>query len=189
MASKALQIFRKWNRVIHRDFGYFFWGLTLIYCISGIALNHKKDWNPNYRITNVDFSLNEPVERSVVTEAWVLDLLRKHHEEDGYKSFYFPDEKTLKIFINYGSVSVNLETGKGFIEKITKRPFLFEVNFLHYNPGKWWTWFSDIFCVAMVLVAITGLFIIPKSKASLTRRGVWFIIAGLILPILALIIL
>ena len=39
---------RKWNRVVHRDFGYLFLGMTIIYALSGIAINHIKDWNPNY---------------------------------------------------------------------------------------------------------------------------------------------
>jgi hypothetical protein len=82
-----------------------------------------------------------------------------------------------------------MESKNGYMEKITKRPFFYEINFLHYNPGKWWIWFSDSFCVGMIIIAITGLFIIAKSKNSLSRRGIWFIIAGLVVPILALILL
>ena len=33
---------RKWNRAVHRDFGYLFLGMTIIYALSGIALNHMK---------------------------------------------------------------------------------------------------------------------------------------------------
>ena len=39
---------RRWNNILHRDFGYLAVGLTLIYAISGIAVNHIDDWNPNY---------------------------------------------------------------------------------------------------------------------------------------------
>ena len=39
---------RKWNNILHRDLGYLFFGLTIIYVISGISLNHKHNWNPNY---------------------------------------------------------------------------------------------------------------------------------------------
>ncbi len=41
---------RKWNRAIHRDFGYLFFGMTIIYALSGIAINHLDDWNPNYKV-------------------------------------------------------------------------------------------------------------------------------------------
>ena len=189
MASNSLRIFRKWNRILHRDIGYFFFGMTIIYCISGIALNHKKDWNPNYDITYRDFTINENIDKSTVNTEWILALLKNYHEENHYKKHFFSDNKTLKIFIDNGSLTINIESKEGYIEKITKRPFFFEVNFLHYNPGKWWMWFSDIFCVAMIIIAISGLFIIAKSKNSLSRRGVWFVIAGLVVPILALIFL
>lgn len=189
MASEGIRIFRKWNRIIHRDLGYFFFGMTLIYCISGIALNHKKDWNPNYKITYTDISMGGAISKSLINEDWVLDLLHKYGEENNYKKYYFQGNKTLKVFIHNGSVSLDLDSGLGYIEKISRRPLFFEVNFLHYNPGKWWLWFSDIFCVSMILIAISGLFVIAKSKNSLSRRGVWFIAAGLIVPVLALIFL
>ena len=189
MASNSLRIFRKWNRILHRDIGYFFFGLTIIYAISGIALNHKKHWNPNYNISYHDFKVSEQVNKSIATKEWVNTFLKQFNEENHYKKHFFPNEHTLKVFIDNGAVSLKMASGDGYIEKITKRPFFFQVNFLHYNPGKWWLWFSDIFCVALVIIAISGLFIIPKSKNSLTRRGIWFLLAGLILPILALIIL
>jgi hypothetical protein len=189
MSSNSLRIFRKWNRILHRDLAYFFFGLTIIYCVSGIALNHKRDWNPNYNITYKEITITDNIDKSTVTLDWVMTLLKKYNEEDHYKKYFFSDDKTLKIFIDNGSVSINTESKKGYLEKITKRPFFFEVNFLHYNPGKWWMWFSDIFCVGLIIVAITGLFIIAKSKNSVSKRGIWFIIAGLLVPVLALIFL
>ncbi len=189
MPSNSLKTFRKWNRILHRDVGYFFFGLTIIYCISGIALNHKKDWNPNYNITYKEFTINENINKESINKDWVIALLKKQNEENNYKKHFFPDNQTLKIFINNGSVSIDLESKEAYIEKMTKRPFFFQINFLHYNPGKWWTWFSDIFCIGMIIIAVSGLFIIAKSKNSLSRRGIWFVIAGLVIPILALIFL
>jgi hypothetical protein len=189
MPTDRLSIFRKWNRILHRDIGYFFFGVTIIYSLSGIALNHKRDWNPNYNISYKEISINESITRSAVNTEWVNSLLKKYNVEDHYKKHYFPNGNTLKVFIENGSVLIDTETGKGYIEKISKRPLFFELNFLHYNPGKWWMWFSDIFCVGLIIIAITGLFIIAKGKNSLTRRGVWFIIAGLVVPVLALVLL
>ena len=50
---------RKINRVIHRDLGYFFTGMIIIYTVSGIALNHRNDWNPNYSITTRTLTIDE----------------------------------------------------------------------------------------------------------------------------------
>ena len=47
----------KFNRVTHRDMGYLIAGLTIIYALSGIALNHKNNWNPNYIFDNTYFYL------------------------------------------------------------------------------------------------------------------------------------
>ena len=44
----------KWRRlfrVLHRDIGYLLFGLVLAYSISGVAVNHVDDWNPNYSVT------------------------------------------------------------------------------------------------------------------------------------------
>ena len=82
---------------------------------------------------------------------------------------------------------VDLETGNGTIEKIKRRPIFHAVNYLHYNPGKWWTLFSDVFAGALILIAITGLFIL-KGKNGITRRGAILTIVGIVIPIIYLIL-
>ena len=178
---------RKWNRVIHRDFGYFFFGMTLVYAISGIALNHKKDFNPNYRITNTEVNVELPPAGEGINETSVINILKGLNESENYKKYYFPRKNVLKVFLYGGSLEVDLLSGKGFLEKIEKRAVLWEVNFLHYNPVRWWTWFSDIFSAALILVAITGLFIL-KGKNGITGRGAWLTIAGLLIPLACLLI-
>ncbi len=103
------------------------------------------------------------------------------------KHYYFPSGNILTIFIEGGSVRINTKTGEGTVEKISKRPLFYQVNFLHYNPGKWWKYFSDIFCVALILVTITGLFLV-KGKNGITRRGAILTAIGIILPLLFLFI-
>lgn len=41
---------RRWNNIIHRDLGYLCAGLTIVYVVSGIAVNQVRDWNPNFKI-------------------------------------------------------------------------------------------------------------------------------------------
>lgn len=190
MPSKAKLIFRKWNRIIHRDFGYFFFGISIIYSISGIAVNHKAQWNPNYIISQKHFSLGNAVPKDSIDNSFVLNILKKFGKQDDFKIFYFPEYNKLRIFLtNASSVSLNIETGKGYLETIKKRPFFYEINFLHYNPGSWWVWFSDIYAFAMILISISGILILTKGKNSLGKRGVWFILGGLIIPLLAIILL
>ncbi len=39
---------RRWSIALHRDERYVAAALTIAYSISGIAVNHIADWNPNY---------------------------------------------------------------------------------------------------------------------------------------------
>jgi len=177
----------KLNRVTHRDIGYLIAGLTIIYAISGIALNHKNNWNPNYIFDNREFTTTIPIDRQSFNDETALKVLDAIGTESEYKAFHFPTGNKVTIFIDGGFVQVNSTTGEGIIEKISKRPLFYQINFLHYNPGRWWKYFSDIFCVALILVTITGLFII-KGKNGITKRGAILTIIGIILPLLFLLI-
>lgn len=177
----------KLNRITHRDIGYLIAGLTIIYAISGIALNHKNNWNPNYIFENTAFKTEVPVNRETFTNETALNILKSIKAEEGYKTFHFPNGNKVTIFVDGGFVQVNAKTGEGVIEKISKRPLFYQLNFLHYNPGRWWKYFSDIFCLALVTVTITGLFII-KGKNGITGRGAILTIIGIILPLLFLLI-
>jgi hypothetical protein len=174
---------RKWNRAIHRDFGYFFLGMTIIYGLSGIALNHMKDWNPNYVIINEEIQV-EPFDVKP-EKAEIKAILDKYDEAENYKNHYFPNEDILKIFIEDGTVFINLRTGNGLLEKTKRRPIFREVNYLHYNPIKYWTWYSDIFSGALILLGITGI-LIPRGAKGITKRGAWLTIVGIIIPVIYL---
>jgi len=179
---------RKLIRVLHRDLGYFFFGLSIIYAVSGIALNHLRDFNPNYEIKHYDLQIPAPIKQEVVDIEWIESMLTEYDIKESYKKFYFPADNQLKVFLDKGNLTVNLISGEGLLETIYKRPILFEMNFLHYNPGVWWKWFSDIFCVAWIIISVTGLFLIKSGKHSIKRRGAAWTIAGIIVPVLFLII-
>jgi hypothetical protein len=177
----------KLNRVTHRDLGYLIAGLTIIYAISGIALNHKNNWNPNYIFDNRTFTTDIPITRETFNNEAALGILKSINADQEFKTFHFPSGNKVTIFINDGFVQINALTGEGVIQKISKRPLFYQLNFLHYNPGRWWKYFSDIFCVALILVTITGLFII-KGKNGITKRGAILTIIGIILPLIFLFI-
>src|SRR5688572_5836076 len=46
--AKKKTKWRAWLRAIHRDVGYLAVGFTIIYALSGIAMNHVDDWNYNF---------------------------------------------------------------------------------------------------------------------------------------------
>ncbi|MBR9977995.1 MAG: PepSY-associated TM helix domain-containing protein [Bacteroidetes bacterium] len=183
----ASQRIRKWIRAIHRDLGYFFAGMTVIYAISGIALNHIKEWDPNYHITRKDVNV-EPFAQEGFTRDAALSLLSVFDERDTYKNHYFPEPGVLKIFLDGGSLTVDAASGSGLLEHSRRRAVFFETNFLHYNsPKKLWTWFADLFAGALVVIAMTGIFI-QKGKNGITGRGAWLVAIGLLIPAIFLVL-
>lgn len=175
---------RKINRVLHRDLGYIFFGMCIIYGLSGIALNHRHDWNPNYIITQKEIKVSLP-EREGSFERPEVKKILEEIGEGSYRT-HIQSANNLRIFIEGGTININPQTGEGYLEKIKRRPVFYEVNFLHYNaPKKLWTWFSDIYAVALIIISITGLFIL-KGKNGITRRGAWLTGIGVIIPLILL---
>jgi len=172
----------KLNRILHRDIGFFFFGMTLIYAVSGIALNHMNQWNPSYHITNTEYRLVLPDNPKKINKKEVLKLLNSIGRTEMYKNHYYPNPNTLKIFVKNGSLTINISNGNAVLEKINRRPILYDINKLHYNPGKWWTAFSDIFSIGLLIIAITGLFIV-KGKNGIKRRGGLYTLLGILIPL------
>ena len=179
---------RKWFRIIHRDFGYLFFGVTIVYAVSGIALNHLDDWDPNYVIKTQNITVDDPALLNGRPQKQdVTSFLELYGLEDEYKNHYNPSENTLKIFLDKGSVIINTNSGKGLIEEARRRIFIRESNYLHYNPIKYWTWFSDLYAGALIVLAITGLFLV-RGKRGIKGRGAWMTILGIVIPLIFLLI-
>lgn len=175
---------RRINRAVHRDLGYFFFGMCIIYGISGIALNHRHHWNPNYIVKQEVFEVNVPADTHQGKDL-ALNILEQIGEDTGYRT-HLESGENMRIFINGGTVNLNLLNGKGNLETIRKRPVFHQVNFLHYNtPKKLWTWFSDLFAAGLIILAFTGLFVL-KGKNGFNRRGVYFVSTGVLIPLLLL---
>ena len=184
-----MKTLRKWSRFLHRDIGYFFIGTSIIYGLSGIALNHMADWNPSYSVVTKEYTTEIDLNKSDHLQENILLLLDAIDNRKNYKKHYFPQDDVLKIFIKGGSsIIVETQTGDVFAEYLKKRAVFYEVNFLHYNPNYWWMWFSDIFAAALIFLAITSLFMV-KGKKGISGRGGIYTALGIIIPIIFLFVL
>ncbi len=183
-----MKLLRKWSRILHRDIGFFFVGASIIYGLSGIALNHLREWNPNYVVKREQVQTDISLGKSPQARSNILQFLDGIKQKDNYKSHYYPEPGYLKIFLKGGSsIIMNTDTGEGQAEYLTRRLVFYHVNFLHYNPNAWWMWFSDIFAGALILLAITSLFMV-RGRKGINGRGGIYVALGIILPILFLII-
>lgn len=178
---------RKWNFAIHRDLGFLCIGLTLIYALSGIAVNHIADWNPNYRIERVHSQIT-PLPSGVIEPSLIPGILAQLGEQKQAENSFQPDPDNLWLYVDKRMIRIHLPSGQVEHEVAKRRPFWYRLNFLHLNhPKKAWTWVADVYAAALFLLALSGLLMLPKS-GSKRRRGLIFTAAGVILPALFLLL-
>jgi hypothetical protein len=151
-----------------------------------VAVNHIDDWNPSYVIRH------EAVEIGVLPFGEPAELgpevLRRMDISEEPRSVVRMSQQQLKIFLEQRTLTVELPGGRVVDEHVRRRFAFFEVNYLHLNTGKgFWTWFADIYAVGLLVLACTGIFIIPGKK-GLGGRGRWLLIIGLSIPIVYLVI-
>lgn len=176
---------RKWNRIVHRDLGYLCAGLTVVYAISGVAVNHVRDWNPNFSITH-DTIQAPTVAGSAIPAGYEGEVLAAAGILEAPRGSFRPDPGTLRVFIEEGVVEVDLVSGEAVVERVRQRALLWEANFLHLNqPRALWTWVADLFAVALAVLAVSGLFMI-RGRKGITGRGAWLTAAGVLIPLVFL---
>ena len=181
----SISVVRKWSRIVHRDLSYLFAGVLIVYAVSGICLNHKRDFNSDYliKLKKYDIARSLPASQDGYDEALVKSLLEPLEEDGNYTKHYFPSENTMKVFLNGGSsLTVNTRTGAAQYESVKKRPILSSLNRLHYNPNRNWTIFSDIFAVSLIVITLTGLVMLKGRKGFWGRGGIEFA-AGILIPL------
>lgn len=177
---------RKINNVLHRDLGYLCVGLTIIYAVSGVAVNHIEDWNPSYSIEVTEFRIQDAEEKD--EKEMVEAALSRLEEEVEIESSFRPSPNHLQLFYSGNTIDINFESGNVRLERVKKRPLLFDFNFLHLNHAKkLWTWVADLYALALFLLAITGLFVLPGRK-GIKGRGAWMTAIGILIPVIFLII-
>jgi hypothetical protein len=171
---------RRWNNVLHRDIGYLVVGLTLIYAVSGIAVNHIDSWNPNYSIERetLRFEAFEPLDRET-TIAGLLEELDLPTPIDAFRS----TPAQIELLYDGWSVKADVSTGAATVIRPRERPVLFDLNFLHLNHAKKaWTWVADVYAGLLAVMAITGMFVL-RGRKGITGRGKWWVTVGLLVPI------
>ena len=174
---------RKLIHVLHRDIGYTAVALTLAYSISGLAVNHMEDWNPNYSFEEEPVDVGPlPMESYDAMQAHVVGALGI--DPTLVKGRFMETETEFRVFLPEGQeVRVDVRDGKGLHKSISTHPVLYELNALHLNNIRGlWTWVADLFAASLIVLAVTGLFMI-KGKRGLAGRGKWSVGAGLLLPV------
>lgn len=171
------------NRGLHRDIAYFYVGLIIAFSFSGIILNHRNDWYPmdyTYESKEVVLMLAEELDEHFIREfsrQWGLaDKYDGHRVREGQLRVYYKGNTIL---------DVDIVTGKGKLEYKHKVPLLGHTMYLHKSTDSAWIWYSDIFGVAMLIIAFTGMFI-PIGEKGFKSRGWKLALIGMLFPLIFL---
>ncbi|MBQ7856091.1 MAG: PepSY-associated TM helix domain-containing protein [Alistipes sp.] len=179
---------RLWSRTLHRELSFFLSGMVLIYAISGLFMNHRNTFNPHYSVTRTEVTLDNLPTKAEFSREKVEEVMKRVGVKERYTKHYFPRQDQMKVFLSgNSSLVVDLSSGDAVYESLRRRHMLSAMTNLHYNPGKWWTWFSDFFAIGLMVITLTGL-IMLKGKRGLWGRGGIEFAAGILLPLLLLLL-
>jgi uncharacterized protein len=171
-------------RELHRDFGYFFIGLIISFSISGILQNHRQTWHPEkYTVEVKPITVQLPKDEKEITEDFAKNLsfgfkdkFRRHSIKKG----------ELKISYEKHDVEIDIKSGKGEIITFRKTPFIAQMNQLHKDTSVWWIYYSDLFAVGLIFIAVTGAMMFPRGKFSFKSRGWKLAVLGIVFPLIFL---
>lgn len=174
--------FTRWLRIIHRDLGFLMVGVCLVYGLSGILLNHMDGKDPAFKTVAGTAAFAPGLDAPTLTEAW--------KERDGLpvlKRILPGNEGQLRVMCQGGIGIYQIDTGETTYETSTKRVLVYWINKLHYNQVKGWSPMADLFAISLIFFALSGLWIV-KGKKGLGGTGKWYLLAGLLIPVIYIIL-
>ena len=153
----------------------------MVYGVSGLAVNHVRDWNPSYRVEKKTFSI-EPI-AATEREEIVRQARQRLGVAQAPRNVFRPDPDTLQLFFRDSNYRIDLPSGVVIVERARPRPVLFGMNQMHLNtPKRIWTIVADVYAVALIVLALTGMFVL-KGRTGIKGRGAWLTTAGMLLPV------
>lgn len=183
---------RKWLRALHRDAGYLAVGLTFVYAVSGLAVNHIADWDPNFTQIEETHELDlNSIQKDVSTlhgqersDEIARRILSKLGRGQKWQDVYAVDADNIDITLENTTLYVNFSEGSVREAGQKERLLLRVANWLHLNRGKQaWTYVADGYALVLLFLATSGLFMIPGKKGIRGRKAL-FVALGAAVPIL-----
>ncbi len=167
-----------WLRVVHRDLGFLMVGLCLVYGVSGFLLNHMNGKDPAFKTEEASVTLTQGLNHEELMKAW-----ESHPELPALKKVFRVDEDHFRLMLEGGIGIYNAQTGVTAYETHEKRPVIYWFSRMHYNRVSGWSFIGDFFAVSLVFFAASGLFMV-KGKSGLAGRGKWYLLLGILIPVL-----
>lgn len=179
---------KKTFRNLHRDLGYFYIGLIVSFALSGLMMNHRDSWHPEKYTTETKVIQVKLTAESEINEKFAEELGKKLGIDDKIRRQMLK-KGVYKISFEKHDVEIDMETGKGEIVSFFKTPIISQSMSLHKNISNFWIYYSDIFAVSLIIIALTGTVMIKSGKFSWKARGWKLTVAGIIFPLIFLFLL
>ncbi|MGC4116655.1 MAG: PepSY-associated TM helix domain-containing protein [Myxococcales bacterium] len=197
---------------LHRDLGYLAFGLTLVYAVSGIAVNHRHHWNYNQSAERSQTRVGTPAEllaslpqarRDELAQdpgaiakdeepALVAALGQKLGRSAPPKNAFWRGPDRFSVFFDTGDRdTVDYDPATGIARHLAMKDRLLfrDVNFLHLNERHGgWTWFADGYALILLFLALSGVIMVRGPKGLLGRGGI-LLALGVALPLAAVLVL
>lgn len=150
-------------------------------------MNHREAWHPDKYTTQTkaievklpaESEINEQFAEDLGKQLGIQDKMRRHMVKKG----------EFKISFENNDVEIDMKTGKGEIVTFIKTPIISQTMKLHKSTSNFWIYYSDIFAISLVIIALTGTIMIKAGKFSWKQRGWKLAVAGVVFPLLFLII-
>lgn len=171
---------RAWLRALHRDIGYLAVGFTVIYAVSGLALNHLGDWDPSFvtveqERTIAPIAITVPDDEAFARVQAALGL-------PAPRSTYRAGDELRLQYANR-EVTVIGDSGAVTIIASQKRKVFAPLVWLHSARNKpAWKFVADAYAVLLLYLALSGLFMI-KGRLGLRWRGAVLVSIGVAIPV------
>jgi hypothetical protein len=175
-------------RNLHRDLGYFYIGLIISFAFSGLLMNHRESWHPEKYTTQTKAIEVQLPEESKIDEKFAEDLGKQLGIEDKFRRHNVKEDR-FKISFEKNDVEIDMKTGKGEIVSFIKTPIINQVMKLHKSTSNFWIYYSDIFALSLIIIALTGTIMIKAGKFSWKNRGWKLAVAGIVFPLIFLFLL
>jgi len=171
MEPKKSKSFNYYMRSLHRDIGFFAFGLVVIYILSGIVLIYR----------DTDFLKREvTVERQLKPNMEIGDVGKELRMREVKVT------KTEGDVISFQNGTYNKTSGAAvFTSKEVMFPLNKFINFHKAISGKATHWFNLVFGLVFLFLAVSSLWMF-KANTKTFRRGMILVGVGIVFTVILL---
>ena len=180
IAAAIRKRWRAWLRAVHRDIGYLAVGFTVIYAMSGIAMNPIDDWDPNFHATEITRKI-APIGAELSDAEATRRIAEAAGATGAIDDLYRAGDE---VRLSYQNGTKLTAIGDTLTVQRRRDRFFFRVaDWLHATRGKpAWKFIADLYAGLLLYLAISGIFMI-KGRLGLRWRGAALIALGLAAPL------